>query len=158
MLSPENSKQFTLAPGVKLTKCSHKPRNSKQHAAGQILWGGEPGCSDHSHLPFLPSGSDSFRFLLQKQKGEQRSQLSQEDGQVKKKRATTAAVSLRCAALSHPEVQEKPLSPAAPQAFLEEFISHHRSPSPAFLGQVYSLSEGRHIPLPFSSMPGPQCT
>ena len=75
-----------------------------------------------------------------------------------KKRGATAAVSLRCAALSHPEVYEKPLSPAAPQAFSEEFISH-MSPSPAFLGQVYSLLERGHIPLPlpFSLMPGPQC-
>lgn len=151
---------------MELTKRSHKPRNSKQHAvagsrANPVRWRARIQQSQPP-LPSLPSGSDSFHSLLRKQKGKERRKELVVTGRwtSQKKRGATATLILRCAALSHPEAWEKPLSPAAPPAFSEEFISHHKSPSPASLGQVYSLLESRHIPLllPFSSMPGLQCT
>lgn len=79
-----------------------------------------------------------------------------------KKGGATAAVSLGCAALSYPEVQEKPVNEGVfcnTSGLLIRIYFPLQVTQSAFLGWAYSLLETRHIPLPlpFSSMPSLQC-
>lgn len=84
---PETSQQFKFAARLKFPECLHKPRNSKQCAvaASRTKPSGWSTGTQRLQPPLLtlPSGTDSFLFLLGKQRWENRSWLSQEDGEVK---------------------------------------------------------------------------